>query len=34
VKLVNILLILKENNQGNVTTIKYMYDVRYAYQRW
>jgi len=29
----NILLILKENNKGNVTTIKQLYNERYTYKR-
>jgi len=33
VKLMNILLTLKENNKHNVTTIEQVYSARYAYKR-
>lgn len=33
VKLINILLTLKKNNENNVMTIKLVYNVRYAYKR-
>jgi len=33
VKSVNILHTLKENNEDNITTIKQVYNARYAYKR-
>jgi len=33
VKLTNILLTLKENNEKNITTIKKVYNEKYAYMR-
>ena len=34
VKLSNILLTLKQNNEDNVTTIKQLYNARYTYKRY